>query len=109
MITVGFFFRNWVIQICIFVPGWKSAKPYQASLQHIAYILQESFKKEFECLQEQQIHVPLVEGETLEWCNSFVLVLMPMVLFFCASIQLMRPVDMGATVNDKFITLTIVF
>ena len=50
------------------------SKPYQAPLRHLAYALQEPFKEELRCLQEMDIITPLGVDETLEWCNSFVLV-----------------------------------
>ena len=49
-------------------------KIYSVSPRHVAYALQESFKKELERLQELQIIVPLGLDKTAEWYNSFVLV-----------------------------------
>ena len=49
-------------------------KPYQASLRHMAYILQESPKKESDSLQKYQDIIPLDVDKTAEWCNSFMLV-----------------------------------
>ena len=51
-----------------------NSKPYQAPPRHVAYALQKSFKEELECLQRMEIITPLGVDETLEWCNSFVLV-----------------------------------
>ena len=39
------------------------------------FVLQEPLKKELESIQKQHIIVPLGVDETLEWCNSFALVL----------------------------------
>ena len=50
------------------------SKPYQAPPMCVAYALQEPFKEELRCLQEMDIIMPLGVDETLEWCNSFVLV-----------------------------------
>ena len=49
-------------------------KPYKAPSQSMAYTLQEPFKKELECLQQQHIIVPLGVDKTSDWCNSFNLV-----------------------------------
>ena len=48
-------------------------KSYQAPLKHVAYTLQESFKKELERLKEQEILAPLGVDEMSKWCNSFVI------------------------------------
>ena len=50
-------------------------QPHQASPRKVAYALQEPFKEELHRLQKQWIIVPLGVDETLEWCNSFVIVL----------------------------------
>ena len=47
-----------------------NAKPYQMPLRHIAYALQEPFRKELERLQEQQIIAPLGVDKMVEWCNT---------------------------------------
>ena len=54
------------------------AKPYQVLLRCTAYILQESLKKELKRLELHQILAPLGVDETVEWCNSFVIVPSPM-------------------------------
>ena len=40
----------------------------------MVYVLQEPFKEELRCLQEMDIITLLGIDETVEWCNSFVLV-----------------------------------
>ena len=47
-------------------------KPYQVPLRCVA--LQKPFEEELKRLQKQDIIVPLGVDETVEWCNSFVLV-----------------------------------
>ena len=51
-----------------------NSKPHQATPRHVAYALQKLFKEELECLQKMDIITPLGVDETLERCNSFVLV-----------------------------------
>ena len=51
-----------------------NSKPYQAPPKHVAYVLQKLFKEELEQLQKMDIITPLGVDETVEWCNSFVLV-----------------------------------
>ena len=82
------------------------SKSYQAPPRHVAYVLQKTFKEELRCLQEMDIITPLGIDETLEWCNSFVLVpkangkvrlcLDPARL----NQALIRPVHWGPTLND---------
>ena len=43
----------------------------QVPLRHIAYVLQEPFKKELERLQEHQILAPLWVDEMVKWCKGF--------------------------------------
>ena len=50
------------------------SKPYQAPPRHVAYMLQKLFKEELDWLQKMDIITPLGVNETVEWCNSFVLV-----------------------------------
>ena len=50
------------------------SKPYQAPPRHVAYALQKAFKDELDWLQKLDIITPLGMDETVEWCNSFVLV-----------------------------------
>ena len=50
------------------------SKPYQAPLRHVVYVLQKPFKKELDWLQKMDIVILLGVDETVEWCNSFVLV-----------------------------------
>ena len=50
------------------------SKPHQVPPRHVAYGLQKSFKEELELLQKQDIITLLGVDETVEWCNSFVLV-----------------------------------
>ena len=81
-------------------------KPYQVPPGHAAYALQKSFKEELECLQHEDIITPLGMDETVEWCNSYVLVpisngkvrlcLDPARL----NQALIRQVDRGHTLND---------
>ena len=52
-------------------------KPYQAPLRLVASALQKPFKEELEILHEEDIITPLAVEETVEWCNSFVLVPKP--------------------------------
>ena len=47
--------------------------PYQVP-RRVVYVLQEPLMEELERLKMQQIIVPAGMDETLEWCNSFVLV-----------------------------------
>ena len=49
------------------------SKPYQTPPRHVAYALQKLFQDKLERLQ-QDIIALLGVNETLEWCNSFVLV-----------------------------------
>ena len=82
------------------------SKPYQAPPRYVAYALQEPFKEELRCLQEMDIITPLGVDETLEWCNSFMLVpkangkvrlcLDPAHL----NQALIRPVHRGPMLND---------
>ena len=51
-----------------------NSKRYQVPCRHVAYVLQKPFKEELECLQEMDIITPIGVDETVEWCNSFVLV-----------------------------------
>ena len=51
-----------------------NSKPYQAPPRCVAYALQKPFNEELECLQKMDLLTPLGVDETLEWCNSFVLV-----------------------------------
>ena len=51
-----------------------NSKPYQAPPRCVAYAVQKPFKEELECLQKMDNITPLRVDETLEWCNSFVLV-----------------------------------
>ena len=81
-------------------------KPYQAAPRHVAYVLLKPFKEELECLQKMDIITPLGVDETLEWCNSFVVVpkangkerlcLDPVPL----NLALIRLVHWGPTLND---------
>ena len=50
------------------------SKPYQVPPKHVAYALQKLFKEELEHLQSMDIISPLGVDESVEWCNSFVLV-----------------------------------
>ena len=50
------------------------SKPYQALPRYVAYTLHKLFQDELERLQQQHIIAPHGVDETLEWCNSFVLV-----------------------------------
>ena len=82
------------------------SKPYQAPLRCVAYALQKPFKDELDWLQKLDIITPLGVDETVEWCNSFVLVskangkvrscLVPVRL----NQALFRPVHRGPTLND---------
>ena len=81
-------------------------KPYQGPLRHVTYALQKPFKDELHWLQKLDIIAPLGIGETVEWCNSFVLVpkangkvrlcLDPVRL----NKALIRPVHRGPSLND---------
>ena len=74
----------------------------------MAYTLQKLFKEELEKLQRQDIIAPLGMDETVEWCNSFILVpkandkvrhcLDPARL----NQALIRQVHRGPTLNDIF-------
>ena len=57
----------------------EGGKPYQAPPRHVAYSLQEPYKKELENLQKQQIILALGVDETSDWCNSFTLLPKPKV------------------------------
>ena len=80
-------------------------KPYQAPPRHVAYALQKTLKDELDWLQKLDIITPLGIDETVEWCNSFVLVckangkvklcLDPVRL----NQALIRPVHRGTTLN----------
>ena len=82
------------------------SKSYQVPLRHVAYVLQKLFKDELGRLQKLDIITPLGVDETVEWCNSFVLVpkangkfrlcLDPVRLLQA----LIRPVHKGPTLND---------
>ena len=82
------------------------SKPYQTPLRHVAYALQKPFKDELDWLQKLDIITPLGIEETVEWCNSFVLVpkangkvrlcLDPVRL----NLALIRPIHTGPTLND---------
>ena len=82
------------------------SKPYQALLRCMAYALQKLFQDELERLQQHDIIALLGVNETLEWCNSFVLVtksnskgrlcLDPGWL----NQALIRPIHRGPTLND---------
>ena len=78
----------------------------------MAYTLQEPFKTELECLQKQQIIVPLGKGKTSEWCSNFVLVPKPNgKVCLCLGLArcnqaLIRPVQRGPTLNNIFPRLT---
>ena len=82
------------------------SKPYQAPLRHVAYVLQKPFKEELDWLPKLDIITPLGIDETVEWCNSFVLVpkangkvrlcLDPVRL----NQALIGPVHRGPTLND---------
>ena len=50
------------------------SKPYQLLPRCVAYVLQKPFKEELKQLQQQDIITPPGDDETVEWCNSFVLV-----------------------------------
>ena len=50
------------------------SKPYQVPPRCVDYALQKPFKEELEWLQQQDIMTPLGMDETVEWCNSFVIV-----------------------------------
>ena len=50
------------------------SKPYQAPPQCVAYALQKMFKEELEKPLRQDIKPPLGMDETVEWCNSFILI-----------------------------------
>ena len=52
----------------------EGAKPYYTPHWHVASAFQEPFKKELECLWEQQIIILLGIDETSGMCNSIVLV-----------------------------------
>ena len=49
------------------------SKPYQAPLRHVAYVLQNHSRMSYQ-LQKLDIITPLGIDDTVEWCNSFVLV-----------------------------------
>ena len=82
------------------------SKPYQMPPRHIAYVLQKLFKDDLDWLQKLDIITPLGVDETVEWCNSFVLVpkangkvrlcLDPVWL----NQALMRPIHRGPMIND---------
>ena len=50
------------------------SKPYQVPMRCVAHVLQKPFKEELERLQQQDIIAPLDIDETVEWCNSIILV-----------------------------------
>ena len=82
------------------------SKPYQAPMRRVAYALQKPFKDELDQLQKLDIITPLGIHETVEWCNSFVLVpkangkvrlcLDPVRL----NQALIRPIHRGPMLND---------
>ena len=86
-------------------------KPYQVPSRHVAYALQKLFKEGLEKLQRQDIITPLGMDETLEWCNSFILVpkaksKVRVCLDLAKLIQvLIRPVHRAPTLNDIFLKL----
>ena len=85
------------------------SKRYQAPPRYLAYALQEPFKEQLRQLQEMDTITPLGVDETLEWCNSFVLVadangkvrlcLDPAWL----NQALIRPVHRGPTLNNIYL------
>ena len=97
---IGCFKGTFLLQL---KPG---SKPYQAPPRCVAYTLQALFKEELRCLWEMDIITPLGVDETLEWCNSFVLVLKAngKVRLCLDPVQLnqasIRPVHRGLTLND---------
>ena len=50
------------------------SKPCQVPPRHVAYVLQKLFKDEQDWLQKMDIITPLGVDETVDWCNSFILV-----------------------------------
>ena len=84
------------------------SKPYQGTPRHISYTLQKPFKQKFEHLQQQDIITLLGMDETVEWCNSFVLVAKPnrKVRSCLDPVQvnytLIRLVHRKSTLNDIF-------
>ena len=89
----------------------EDSKSYQAALGHVVYVLHKSLK-ELEWLQQLDIIVPLCIDETVEWCNSFVLVseLSGKVRLCLGPARLnqtvIRPVHRDPTVKDIFPKLT---
>ena len=82
------------------------SKPYQATPRHVAYALQKPFKDELNWLQKMDIITCLGIDETVEWCNSSVLVpkangkvrlCLDSVRFNQA---LIRPIHRGPMLND---------
>ena len=84
----------------------QGSKPYQALPRCVAYTLQKPFEEEVKHLQKQDIIAHLGVDETVEWCNSFVLV--PKVtgtVRLCLDTawlnkMLIRLVHRGPTLND---------
>ena len=82
------------------------SKPYQAPPRHVVYALQKLFKEELDWLQKMDLITPLGVNETVEWCNSFVLV--PKLsgkVRLCSDPMrlnqaLIRPVHRGPMLND---------
>ena len=82
------------------------SKPYQVPPRHVAFVLQKLFKEVSDHLQKLDIITPLGVDETVEWCNSFVLVpkangevrlCLDLVQLYQA---LIRPVHRGPVLND---------
>ena len=84
------------------------SKPYQTPPRSLIYALQKPFKEELQELQRQDIIAPLGVDETVECCNSFILV--PKAngkVRFCLDTArlnqvLIRPVHRGPTLTDNF-------
>ena len=82
------------------------SKPHQVPPRCVAYVLQKLFKEELDHLQKMDIITPLGVDETMEWCNSFVLVpkVSGKVRVFLDLVRLnqvvSRPVHRGPMLND---------
>ena len=81
-------------------------KLHQVPPRHVAYALQKPFKEELEWLQKMDIITPLGVDETVEWCNSFVLVSIANgKVMLCLDLErqnqaLIRPIHRGPMLND---------
>ena len=94
------------------------AKSYKLPPGNIGYVLQETFEKEIERLQEHQILTSLRVNKRAKWCKPYIIVLHHSTQFYNPILQLslhpaklnqyIRPKHRGLTLNDIHLKLTTV-